>query len=260
MAENKNNEDKEFNAGERLYIGKTVAYEPGVKEHFDRYDFAKKYLKPDFIVLDAACGTGYGSEILASSVRKVVSLEISDHALDWGRSHHQKSNIEFKKADLNEPIDLPDNYFDAIISFETLEHVENQENMLAEFKRVLKHGGVLIISSPDREIITEKGGTNNEFHINELSKKELVTILGKNFKLESIFGQTKYVILPWYKKTIKLIAKLDVFKIRRKLAQLLRLNFFFHKHLAPMAYSSIERVDLDTPNDYYVLIAICKKS
>lgn len=254
-----NNNDKEFNAGERLYIGKTVAYEPGVKEHFDRYDFAKKYLKPDFIVLDAACGTGYGSDELSGCVKKIVGLEISDHALDWAKNHHKKLNIEFKKANLNKAVDLPSDYFDAIISFETLEHVENQENMLLEFKRILKPGGVLIISSPDREIITEKGGTDNKFHINELSKKELVAILRRNFKLEEIYGQTKYVILPWYKKIIKLIAKLDIFKIRRKIVQLLKLNFFFHKHLAPMEYSSIEKVDFDSPNDYYVLIAVCKK-
>lgn len=254
-----NNNDKEFNAGERLYIGKTVAYEPGVKEHFDRYDFAKKYLRSDFVVLDAACGTGYGSEILSKLVSKVVGLEISDHALDWARGHHQKTNIEFKKANLNKTMDLPSDYFDAIISFETLEHVENQGNMLSEFKRVLKPGGVLIISSPDREIITEKGGTDNKFHINELSKKELVAILKQNFKLEDIYGQTRYVMLPWYKKIIKLIAKLDIFKIRRKIVQFLKLNFFFHKHLAPMAYSSIEKVEFDSPNNYYVLIAVCRK-
>lgn len=259
MAENKNNEDKEFNAGERLYLGATKTLPESIKDHFDRYEFAKKYLKPDFIVLDAACGTGYGSEILANSVKKVVSLEISDHALDWGRSHHQKSNIEFKKADLNEPIDLPDNYFDAIISFETLEHVGNQKNLLSEFKRVLKPGGILIISSPDREIITEKGGTNNEFHINELSKKEFIALMRDYLKTEEIFGQTKYRILPWYKKLIKAIAKLDVFKIRRKVVRLLKLDFFFHRRLSPMGYSPIEKTEFDTQNDYFVLLIVCRK-
>lgn len=253
------NTDKEFNAGERLYIGKTVAYKPGVQEHFERYEFAEKYLKPNFVVLDAACGTGYGSEMLSGTVNKVISLEISDHALNWAKSHHQKNNIEFKQANLNNPIDIPSNYFDAIISFETLEHVENQENMLSEFKRMLKPEGLLIISSPDREIITEKGGANNEFHINELSKREFTDLMKKYFFVEEIFGQTKYVDLPKHKKAIKFIAKLDVFGARRLIAKLLGLQFVIHKHLSPMAISPIEKVDFDSPNNYYVLIMVSRK-
>lgn len=254
------NTDKEFDAGERLYVGKTKTIEESIKDHFDRYEFAKKYLKPDFVVLDAACGTGYGSEILSSSVKKVVGLEISDHALNWGRQHHKKENIEFKKADLNKPIDLPDNYFDAIVSFETLEHVANQQNTLSEFKRVLKPGGILIISSPDREIITEKGGANNEFHINELSKSEFISLIKEYFEAEEIFGQTKYMILPWHKRIIKLIAKADIFGIRRKIVKILGFDFAVHRYLAPMAYLPIEKTDFESPNDYYVLLMMCRKA
>lgn len=253
------NTDKEFNAGERLYVGKTVAYEPGVQEHFDRYEFAKKYLKRDFIVLDAACGTGYGSDILSGVVEKVTGLEISGHALNWAKSHYQKNNIEFKQANLNNPIDLQSDYFDAIISFETLEHVENQKNMLSEFKRILKPEGLLIISSPDREIITEKGETNNEFHINELSKREFIDLMKKYFFVEEIFGQTKYVILPWYKKLLKLIVKLDIFEIRRAMIKFFGLQFVVHEKFSPMATSPIETVAFDSENEYYVLIMICKK-
>lgn len=255
-----NNKDKEFDAGERVYYAeKTKIVEQSMSDHVERYYFAKKYLKPDFVVLDAASGSGYGSEILANCVKKVVGLEISDHALEWARNHHQKSNIEFKKADLNKSFDLPDNHFDAVISFETLEHVANQENVLFEFKRVLKPGGLLIISSPDREIITEKSGVNNKFHINELSKKEFVTILRENFKLENIFGQTKYVALPWYKTAIKFIAKLDFFKLRRKTLKLLGLSWFVHEHFTPMTDSSIEKIDFDSPGSHYILLIVCRK-
>lgn len=249
-----NNNDKEFNAGERLYIGKTVAYEPGVKEHFERYNFAIKQLKPDFVVLDAACGTGYGSEILARSVKKVVGLEISDHALDWGRKHHQRENVELRKADLNKKLDFPDNYFDAIVSFETLEHVANQDSMLSEFKRILKSGGLLIISSPDREIITEKGGANNEFHINELSKKEFIGIINKYFTATNIYGQAKYIPLPLYKKIIKSMAKIDFLGIRRIILKKAGLQFVVHEHFSPMMTSPIEQIDFRPDNNYYVLL------
>lgn len=254
-----NNNDKEFNAGERLYLGATKTLPESIKDHFDRYEFAKKYLKPDFVVLDAACGTGYGSEILARSVKKVVGLEISDHALDWGRKHHQRENVELRKADLNKKLDFSDNYFDAIVSFETLEHVANQDNLLSEFKRVLRPGGVLIISSPDRDIITTKGGAQNEYHINELSKKEFVDTMNKYFKTEEIFGQTKYIVLPWHKRLVKMIAKIDVIGLRRKVARWLGLSFAVHRYLAPMAYLPIEKIDFDSPGSYYVLLIVCRK-
>lgn len=259
MNNNIKNTDKEIDAGERLYVGATKTISESIKDHFDRYEFAKKYLKPDFVVLDAACGTGYGSEILSGVVKKVVGLEISDHALSWAKSHHQKNNIEFKKANLNNPIDLSNNYFDAVVSFETLEHVENQDSLLSEFKRVLKPGGVLIISSPDREIITEKGGARNEYHINELSKKEFVGLMKKYFYAEEIFGQTKYLILPWHKRLIKLIAKIDIFGLRRKVVRALGFDFAVHRYLAPMEYLPIEKIDFDSPGDYYVLLIVCRK-
>jgi len=251
--------DREFNEGERLYIGKTIAAESGVKEHFERYEFVKKYLKPDFIVLDAACGTGYGTDILSNSVKKVIGLEISEHALNWAKEHYKNSNIEFKQTDLNKSLDLPDNYFDTVVSFETLEHVENQENMLGEFKRVLKPGGLLIISSPDREIITGKSGSDNKFHIKELSKKEFIDLMKKYFGVEEIFGQTKYVELPLYKQLLKLLVKLDVFKFRRAILRVLGLTLKVHDNFTPISYGKIQKVDWNSENDFYVLIMVCIK-
>lgn len=257
----KNNDfnEKEFQGGERLYVGKTKSDDNSINEHFSRYKFAKKYLKPDFIVLDAACGTGYGSEFISDSVEKVIGIEISDHALEWGKKHHQKTNIEFKKGNLNNPLDVPSESVDTVISFETLEHVENQENMLSEFNRVLKPGGLFFISSPDREILTEKAGDDNKFHIHELSKKEFVSLLKKYFKIEELYGQTKYVELPWHKKAIKILAKFDIFKIRRLIVKLFGLKLFIHKNFSPMENTSLEKTELNSKNNFYVLLAVCRK-
>ena len=251
--------DKEFDAGERLYIGKTIAEESAVNEHFERYEFAKKYLKPDFVVLDAACGTGYGSDILSKSVKKVIGVEISSHALSWAKDHYKNPNLEFKKGDLSRPLDFPDSHFDAIISFETLEHVENQKNMLGEFGRILKPGGILVISSPDKDIITGKGESDNKFHIKELTKKEFIKLMNDYFNVKEIFGQSKYVELPIYKKIIKGLSKIDIFKIRRVVFKILGLTIFVHKNFTPIERSSIEKTDFDSQNNFYVLIMICEK-
>ena len=252
-------EEKEFQGGERLYLGKTESDEGSIREHLNRYTFALERMPEHAVVVDAACGTGYGSEMLAKKAEKVFGLEISDHALEWARSHHQKPNVEYIAADLNKTLPIPSESCDLVVSFETLEHVENQKNMLSEFKRILKPGGALIISSPDREIITEKAHTDNKFHIHELSKKESVELFRSYFTLEAMYGQTKYVQLPWYKRLIKLIVKLDVFKIRRIIVRKFGLKLAVHKHFSPIEHSELEKVTFDSPNAYYVLLAVCKK-
>jgi len=156
-------QDKEFQAGERLYLGKTESDQNSIREHLDRYAFVFQRIPRGTVTLDAACGTGYGTEILAGKASKVFGLEISKHAIEWARTHHQKPNIEYKIVDLNKSLDIPSKSCDVVVSFETLEHIADQKNMLSEFKRILKPGGLLIISSPDREIITEKAGTKNKF-------------------------------------------------------------------------------------------------
>jgi ubiquinone/menaquinone biosynthesis C-methylase UbiE len=260
MVNNQNpSEEKEFQGGERLYLGKTESDENSINEHLERYKFALKKVPDGGVVVDAACGTGYGSEMLAEKAGKVIGLEINDHALQWARTHHQKRNIEYKIANLNEQLPVSSESCDAVASFETLEHIKDQNNMLSEFKRILKPGGQLVISSPDREIITDKAHTENKFHIHELSKKELVGLLRSHFTLEELYGQTKYASLPWYKRAIKLLVKLDVFKLRRTIVKVFGLKLVVHKHFSPIEYSLLEKVDPDSLSDYYVLLAVCRK-
>lgn len=243
---------------ERLYVNKTILDERSIEEHFSRYRFSMNYIQHGFAVLDAACGSGYGTAFLADAGATVTGVEISDHALDWAKKMYG-THARFVQANLNEKLPFEDAVFDTVVSFETLEHVAGQEIMLSEFSRVLKRGGTLLISSPDREVITERAGADNKFHINELSKKEFIALLRKHFTLTALYGQTKYSPLPWYKMLIKKIVKLDGFKIRRHVVRLLGLKLFVHKMFSPIAYSPIERVSESEPNDYYVLLAVCKK-
>ncbi len=254
-----NTDSKEYFSGERLYLGKTDIDPIGLAEHMNRYELAKKYLKNNFIVLDAACGTGYGSEILAKQCSKVIGFEFSNHALQWAEENKAGKNLEYVQGDLNKILPFKDEEFDAIVSFETLEHIENQENMLSEFKRILKKDGILILSSPDREIITGKAHTINHFHINELSKKEFIEKIQHYFHVEELYGQTRYIPLSWKKKAIKRLAKLDIFKLRRKVVRALGVKNAVHKALAPFVDSEIHSVALEDPNSFFVLIAVCRK-
>lgn len=171
--------------GERLVPGK-VDLELEV-EHINRYEFASQ-LTQGKRVLDAACGTGYGADILSKYAQEVHAIDISDDAIKYAQDNYKKENLNFKVADI-ENLPFKDNYFDIVVSFETIEHVnkEKQKNFLSEIKRVLKDDGILIMSTPNREIYDEKG--INNFHVSEFSVKEFKDFLGNKFKKIEMFNQ-----------------------------------------------------------------------
>ncbi|MGC9610768.1 MAG: class I SAM-dependent methyltransferase [Minisyncoccia bacterium] len=247
---------EEFNAGERLYLGETKIGRANLNEHLDRYKFAVSLMPENAVVLDAACGTGYGSQMLAEKAKKVIG----EHALIWGKERHKLPNLEFIKGDLNKSLPFTDGYFDMITSFETLEHVANHENILSEFHRVLKPDGKLIISTPDKEILTNVTHTENKFHIHELSKKEFIDVLNSHFFLKELYGQTLYVPQSPLKRAISSVAKLDVFNLRGKIVKALNLRLMVHWILSAEKHTPIVKISPNEANRYYILVAVCNKN
>jgi len=255
-------ENKEFSMGERLYAPRehlTTDQTGGVMAHLDRYRFVLQFITGKELIIDAACGSGYGSELLAAHAKNVIGLEINDHALTYARKNHQKTNIEFQKSNLNQSIKLPDNCAYIIVSFETLEHLVNQDIMLAEFKRILKPNGLCIISTPDKDLISGGLQSDNPFHAKELTKKEFIALMKRHFVLESLYGQMQTTALPLWKQRIK---SLRVFtplrRVKQFIVKILGLQKFVHKHFAAEQYSPIQRVAITEPNQFYVLIAVCR--
>jgi len=207
---------KELFGGERIYPGFGSPKEE--REHSLRYLFAKKFLKPSYICLDAACGSGYGTSILANNVKKIIGVDISEHAIGFAKINFPSKNIHFDVQDL-ENLKFPKNLFDVIVSIETFEHVKNQEKILKKFKQILKKNGLLIISTPDATI-NKKMGFVSPFHINEKTKEEFVEMISSFFRIEKLYGQKIIKKIPLIKKLfrsiLKGIGKLDVFKIRSK--------------------------------------------
>lgn len=157
-------------------------------EHWHRYAFALT-LAPDRRVLDAACGEGYGSAMLAEHAASVVGVDIDAasvaHACSRYASH---KNLRFDVADAAALVHLPNASFDLIVSFETLEHLEAQDALVAGFARLLAPGGVLLISTPDRETYNQDAAPNPH-HVRELDCSEFQALLGRHFAHRRLYGQ-----------------------------------------------------------------------
>ncbi|MBS1759486.1 MAG: class I SAM-dependent methyltransferase [Bacteroidetes bacterium] len=158
-------------------------------EHIHRYNEALKLINENDVVLDIACGTGFGSDMIAQKSKgNVIGGDIAEEAIDECNSRWKRSNLSFKVLD-GTNLDYPDNYFDKIVSFETIEHTGKYNEMAAEFARVLKPGGLLILSTPNREVSSPDGVIVNPYHIQEFTVDELQQILSKSFSSVDVSGQ-----------------------------------------------------------------------
>lgn len=155
------------------------------KEHIMRYKFASRFIE-DKTILDIACGTGYGTNIMVNNGKPkfIVGADKSEEAIIYALNRYVGKNTDFKKIEA--PIlDLQNEYFDCIVSFETLEHITDQKKMIMEFYRVLKKGGFLILSTPNKKVTA----WNNPFHVKELTWQELEEMLKPYFHSFQWFGQ-----------------------------------------------------------------------
>ena len=171
--------------GERLIPGQ-VDLELEI-EHRNRYYFAQQLAKQGR-VLDAACGEGYGTALLAEQAKSVVGIDISPEATAHAKATYKATNIDFVTASIEE-LPFPNQYFDLVVSFETLEHVDEgaQSKFLHEVKRVLAPGGILLVSTPNKEVY--QNVVENHFHIKELTLNDFRKLLDNSFENVQIFSQ-----------------------------------------------------------------------
>jgi ubiquinone/menaquinone biosynthesis C-methylase UbiE len=158
-------------------------------EHLHRYNEALKLIGSSDRVLDIACGTGFGTDILAAHTSgQVTGGDISAEAIAECREHWKRVNMDFQVLD-GTALTFPDNHFDKIVSFETIEHTTLYKEMLREFHRVLKPGGLLILSTPNAAITSPDGVIGNIYHTQEFRYAELKEILANQFPEVKVSGQ-----------------------------------------------------------------------
>lgn len=174
-------------------------------EHAARYVFALPLVE-NRSVLDIACGTGYGLAFLKSKAARVTGVDVDlEAAKEAGSECDGTTSVLLGNGSA---LPFADESFDAITSFETLEHLHQRKLFLSELERVLRKDGLLILSTPNANYTKPVNGKpSNPFHVFEYTPEELENELKSHFTVDQFLGQTlmpDFGIPPFYDAQLRL--------------------------------------------------------
>lgn len=184
------------------------------QHHLARYRFALEQIGQGERVLDAGCGTGYGTHLLSEKSTFTLGIDYAPQALEYARRNYAAANLAFAVMNCHR-LAVADSSFDRVISFEVFEHLEHADEFLAECHRVLRPGGRLILSTPNRaswDVHMRAIQQEYEYHINMVDKSALRAALRKHFAEVELYGQWRKG--NWLHATLR---ALDVFNLRLRL-------------------------------------------
>lgn len=192
---------------------------------FQRHVFAYRYTHLCKLtgarVLEVGCGEGYGMAMLSPFTNQYLAVDKKKPA-----THFFTNNTSFQYCDLPDLSGLSDHSFDTVVCFQVIEHINDDNGLLAEIKRVLKPGGKLLLTTPNRLMSL----TRNPFHVREYKPGEIGSLIAahfSNFMIEGIYGND--IVMDYYhenKKAVKAITRYDILNLQHKLpGYLLRIPY-----------------------------------
>ena len=154
-------------------------------EHMHRYAIGRESVAGKR-VLDLACGTGYGSALLAQAGGQVTGIDISPQAIKAAKKLYGRCGVKFMTGDC---FDLPfdDGSFDVVVANEMIEHVEDHDGLIAEVKRVLDEKGLFLVSTPNKPVYN-RNKPPNAFHVSEMEIPEFRRLLTGHFREVHLTG------------------------------------------------------------------------
>jgi 2-polyprenyl-3-methyl-5-hydroxy-6-metoxy-1,4-benzoquinol methylase len=159
-----------------------------VSEHVGRYLWAAQ-LADGLKVLDAGCGTGYGIAILEDAgAGHVVGVDVSAEAVASASQANPGPRVEVRLGDV-QALPFSDGEFDLVVCFEVIEHVSEHEAVLDELARVVRPGGTLCISTPNRRIYPP----GNPYHLHEYTPEEFAGALAERFSHVELYRQSAWL-------------------------------------------------------------------
>ena len=234
--------------------------------HAARYRFAEPFVAKRR-VLDIACGTGYGMAILRASARAVVGVDSDFNAIR--AAARERSAGPALVADGTE-LPFVDGTFEAVTSFETIEHLHDRDRFLSELRRVLRPGGVCVLSTPNaNHTAPVDGRPRNPFHVHEYTPEELAAALSQQFGRVDMLGQElepRFAISPFWDDQQRLPRQADV---QLRLLMWRVLNRLPHAIGDPVARVALGQPLIPGERDYRfsprniaaapVLVAVCRR-
>jgi 2-polyprenyl-3-methyl-5-hydroxy-6-metoxy-1,4-benzoquinol methylase len=177
------------------------------------YEAAQNYIQGD--LLEIGCGEGRGVELL---IEKAASYT----AIDKIATVVNKLKLKYPKVQLLNMLvppftGIPDNTYDRVVTFQVIEHIEEDDLFVKEIHRVLKPGGVAIITTPNIKMSL----TRNPWHVREYTRMELETLLSKYFSkvtMEGVYGSQR--VNDYYernKESVQKYKRLDIFDLENRL-------------------------------------------
>ena len=200
--------------GERLVPGALA--DRLFREHEARYVFAGRFVEGKR-VLDVACGSGMGTKYLSTAGASTsIGLDINPAAVSFAKGLY--GQCKFGQCDVTK-LCIADASIDVVVSFETIEHIEDQPKFLKECHRVLKPGGILVCSTPNQTLT--KWTPKNPFHVRELTIEEFASTLGSLFVNVQLFSQNLVNYPEWVVRSLA-IPVTDRLHMGRAVRKLLR--------------------------------------
>ncbi|MFB4165602.1 class I SAM-dependent methyltransferase [Alteribacillus sp. JSM 102045] len=156
-------------------------------EHLARYYFAVPYAQKD--VLDIACGSGYGAQMIAKArkkqITKILGVDIDPDTIHYAKKTYYHPLLTFQTGDvLDSKLKDKIGTFDTIISFETIEHVPDDRDFLTKISALLKPGGTMVLSTPFGQ--GRRKPCNSPFHYHQLTEHEFHTLFTENDMFDSV--------------------------------------------------------------------------
>ncbi|MEQ1946194.1 MAG: class I SAM-dependent methyltransferase [Bryobacteraceae bacterium] len=167
-------------------------------EHISRYAFAKRFAARGD-VLDIGSGTGYGTAELAQEGHSAQGIDVSPDAIAYAQSNYPLTNVKYYEASATN-IPIADSSFDLITAFEVIEHLDDYRALLKEARRLLRHAGLFLVSTPNKLYYTESRGTEgpNPYHTHEFTYEEFQAALAEYFPHAIVFLQNRMEAFAFY--------------------------------------------------------------
>lgn len=189
---------------------------------FKAYVIADEYVQGD--VLEVGCGEGRGVSILMQRAKNFTAVDkLADVVQELQAKYPAGKFMSMNIPPLQE---LKDNAYDSVVSFQVIEHIDDDVLFLKEISRVLKPGGVALITTPNRSMSLSR----NPWHIREYLPEQLRTLAESMFRkveLKGITGNKK--VMDYYeqnKRSVNRITRFDIFKLQYRLpASLLKIPY-----------------------------------